>query len=269
MRRRREVPAFVVQKPGDAYSSRSEVERAWTGSQLCIHYQHPLLLTRLPQERGYSGIELERVQDSWVRNVRVVNVDNGFLVSNSNRVTLQVRSCIVPAAVFFGCAWGAAPGCRMLTESRCRPVAPSFPTPAAALLCVHRTCSVALDSGVRDAKTQTGSSCTLANPGRTINAALIPFSMPPLTGHRGCCDQGPAGQRKRRSLGRPLGRAPGCVAKRLGVQVTICAASQSPHAFCTPLWLASEPMAARLPHPAAHDTCCSARCRPMRFRLLH
>ena len=43
-----------------------------------------------PQERGYSGIELERVQDAWVRGVRVVNVDNGFLVSNSNRVTLQV-----------------------------------------------------------------------------------------------------------------------------------------------------------------------------------
>lgn len=58
---------------------------------------HPLASSSqpiCPQEKGYSGIELERVQDSWVRNVRVVNVDNGFLVSNANRVTLQVcRAC--------------------------------------------------------------------------------------------------------------------------------------------------------------------------------
>ena len=40
-------------------------------------------------ERGYNGIYLTSVFDSWIRNVRVSNADSGILTYNSANVTLQ------------------------------------------------------------------------------------------------------------------------------------------------------------------------------------
>ncbi|EFN51336.1 hypothetical protein CHLNCDRAFT_141130 [Chlorella variabilis] len=40
-------------------------------------------------EQGWSGVELTRVEDSWVRDMRFINCDNGVLVAGSDRVTVR------------------------------------------------------------------------------------------------------------------------------------------------------------------------------------
>ena len=42
-----------------------------------------------PQEHGWSGIEVSRASDCWVRDVAFVNADNGVLVDGADRVTLR------------------------------------------------------------------------------------------------------------------------------------------------------------------------------------
>ena len=46
-------------------------------------------LQQLVQEAGYGGIELIDIQDSWVRGVRMVNADNGVLISGCDRLTVE------------------------------------------------------------------------------------------------------------------------------------------------------------------------------------
>ena len=63
---------------------------------------NPSLLPSLPpslshthptQEEGFNGIEVLKAQDCWVHDVALLNVDNGLLVSNAARVTVEVRAC--------------------------------------------------------------------------------------------------------------------------------------------------------------------------------
>lgn len=43
----------------------------------------------LPADRGYNAVQFERVYDSWVDQVRIVNPDNGLLCTWMDRTTIK------------------------------------------------------------------------------------------------------------------------------------------------------------------------------------
>lgn len=55
------------------------------------------------QERGFNAIELEKVRDGWVRDVGVVNADNGVLVTSCTAVTVEVRCAALLVCGGLGC----------------------------------------------------------------------------------------------------------------------------------------------------------------------
>ena len=63
---------------------------AHTHTAWCPPTQPPhLAAAAAVQEAGYSGVELQFVQDCWVRDLAFIDADNGVLVSGSDRVTVR------------------------------------------------------------------------------------------------------------------------------------------------------------------------------------